>query len=68
VSSRPAVVDGRRRRLLTGVCTFGGVVLFAYVVRLTGLAEIAEGIQRVGWGLVAILSLAGLRFMLRAAC
>ena len=68
MSSRPAVVDGRRRRLLTAACTFGGVALFAYVVRRTGLAEIADGIQRVGWGLVVILALAGLRFMLRAAC
>ena len=61
------VVDGRRRRLLTAACTFGGVALFAYVVHRTGLAEIVEGLQRVGWGLVAILALAGLRFMLRTA-
>ena len=68
MSSRPAAVDGRRRRLLTAACTFGGVALFAYVVRRTGLAEIAAGMQRIGWGLVAILALGGLRFMLRAAC
>lgn len=67
MSSRPQVVDGRRRRLLTAACTFGGVALFAYVVRRTGLAEIADGIGRVGWGLAAILALGGFRFMLRAA-
>lgn len=67
MTSQPEVVDGHRRRLLTAVWTVGGVVLFAYVVRSTGLSEIADGIRRVGWGLVAILLLAGLRFMLRAA-
>lgn len=68
MSNRPEVVEGRRRRLLTAACTLGGAALFAYVVRRTGVAEIIEGIQRVGWGLAAILALAGLRFMLRAAC
>jgi hypothetical protein len=68
VSTRPEAVGGSRRRLLTAACTLGGVVLFAYVVRRTGVAEILEGIQRVGWGLAAILALGGLRFMLRAAC
>jgi hypothetical protein len=68
VSSQSGVVDGHRRRLLTAVWTFGGVVLFAYVVRRTGLGVIADGMQRVGWGLAVILTLAGLRFMLRAAC
>jgi hypothetical protein len=68
VSSRSDVVDGRRRRLLTAACTFGGVALFAFVVRRTGLAEIVDGVQRVGWGLAAVLALGGLRFILRAAC
>lgn len=68
MTSQPEGVDSHRRRLLTAAWAFGGVVLFAYVVRRTGLAVIADGMQRVGWGLVAILALAGLRFMLRAAC
>ena len=68
MSSRPEVVDDHRRRLLTAAWTFGGVVLFAYVVRRTGFTDIADGIQRVGWGLAVILALAGLRFMLRAEC
>ena len=57
-----------RRHLLTVACTLVGAVLFAYVVRNTGVADILEGIQRVGWGLVAVLALAGLRFAIRAAC
>jgi hypothetical protein len=68
VSNRPEVVEGRRRHLLTAACTLGGAALFAYVVRRAGVAEILGGIQRVGWGLAAILVLAGLRFMLRTAC
>ena len=68
MSNGPEVVEGWRRRLLTAAFALGGAALFAYVVRRTGVAEILEGIQRVGWGLAAILALAGLRFMLRAAC
>lgn len=61
--------DGsRRRHLLTATYAAAGAALFAYVVRRAGVAEIVEGIQRVGWGLAVILALAGLRFMLRAAC
>jgi hypothetical protein len=43
-----------------------GVLLFAYTLRQTGLAPIAEGIRRVGLGLVVIVVLAGLRFATRA--
>jgi len=57
-----------RRRLLTVAYTLGGAALFAYVVRRAGVGEILEGIRRVGWGLVVILALAGLRFLLRAEC
>ena len=57
-----------RRHLLTVACTLGGLVLFAYVVRRTGVADILDGVQRVGWGLAAVLALAGLRFAVRAAC
>lgn len=57
-----------RRRILVGVCTIGGLVLFAYVVQRAGVAEIVDGVQRVGWGLSAILVLQGLRFVLRTEC
>ena len=66
-SGRPGPVEWRRR-LLTAVYALGGAALFAYVVRRTGVAEIIGGIQRVGWGLAAILALAGLRFALRTVC
>ena len=57
-----------RRRLLTAAYAVAGAALFVYVVRRAGAAEIAGGIRQVGWGLAAVLGLAGLRFVLRAAC
>jgi hypothetical protein len=54
--------------LLPVLATLGGALLFAYAVRSVGIAELAGGIARVGWGLVPILALAGLRFLLRAQC
>ena len=57
-----------RRHLLTAAATLGGVALFAYAVRSAGVTEILQGVQRVGWGLAAILALAGFRFLFRAEC
>jgi hypothetical protein len=63
---RTGAVNTRRRQyLLTGVTALGGLALFAYAVRSVGLAPISEGIRGVGWGLVVILALAGVRFALR---
>ena len=58
----------RRRIIITALCTAGGVGLFAYVVRRAGIEEVVGGIQRVGWGLTAILALQGLRFAVRTQC
>ena len=55
----------RRQYLLTGVTALGGLLLFAYAVRSVGLVSISDGIRRVGWGLIVILALAGVRFGLR---
>lgn len=57
-----------RRRLLAAVFTLSGALLFAYVLRQTGIVNILDGIQRVGWGLAVILALAGLRLAVRAEC
>jgi hypothetical protein len=57
---------GRRRYLLTAAFTILGALLFIYILRRTGLAEIVDGIRRVGWGLSVILVLAGLRLAARA--
>jgi lysylphosphatidylglycerol synthase-like protein len=58
----------RRQQLITLASALAGAVLFAYAVRRAGIADIIEGVQRVGWGLVLILGLAGLRFLIRAQC
>src|SRR5262245_31538701 len=55
------------QRVLAVIAALGGVALFAYAVRRAGVDEIVDGIRRIGWGLLPILGLAGIRFMLRAA-
>ena len=58
----------RRQHFLTFASALAGAALFAYAVRRAGVAEIIDGIRRVGWGLALILGLAGLRFLIRAEC
>lgn len=55
-----------RQRVLTIVAALAGTALFAYAVRRVGVPEIMEGVRRVGWGLLALVALAGLRFAVRA--
>lgn len=57
-----------RRRLLAVIGAAAGMVLFAYAVRRAGVDALADGILRIGWGWLAILALAGARFVLRAQC
>lgn len=56
------------QRALSVAAALGGAALFAYAVERAGVSEIVEAIRRVGWGLVIILALAGLRFLVRAEC
>jgi hypothetical protein len=58
----------RRQHLIAITAALAGLALFAYAVRRAGVADIVDGVQRVGWGLLAILALAGLRFLIRAEC
>jgi hypothetical protein len=59
----------RRQHVLAILAALGGLFLFAYAVqRAGGFDDVLAGIRRVGWGLVPILALAGLRFALRAEC
>jgi hypothetical protein len=58
----------RRQHLIAIAAALVGAALFVYAVRRAGVAEIIEAIRRVGWGLAAILALAGLRFVIRAEC
>lgn len=60
------MTNQRRQHVITAVAAAGGLALFTYSVRNVGTDEILSGIHRVGWGLLPILALAGLRFVLRA--
>ena len=53
---------GRHPALVVAAALLGAV-LFAYAIRSVGWANVVDGINRVGWGLVPILALAGLRFV-----
>ena len=44
-----------------------GIALFAWMVYRVGPGTIADGLNRIGWGLLAIVGIAGLRFAVRAA-
>ena len=57
----------RRRLLVPIAAALVGGLLFFYAIRSVGWADVVSGINRVGWGLVPILALAGIRFVLRAA-
>ena len=56
------------RRSLSSVLTgLAGLVLLAWMVSSVGVAEIAADVRQVGWTIVAIVAIGGLRFLLRAA-
>ena len=59
---------GGSRRLAPAGAAFAllGLALFAYFVWRTGPGEIWANVSKIGWGLAAILSLGGLRFVVRA--
>lgn len=57
-----------QRRAISVVAALAGFALFAFALRRAGVSEILDGIRRVGWGLLPILGLAGLRFVLRGQC
>lgn len=58
----------RRQHLIATAAALIGAALFVYAVRRAGVSEIVEAVRRVGWGLVLILAVAGLRFLIRAQC
>ena len=56
-----------RKLNLTGIFTAaGGLALLVWVVRQVGLQQLEADIRQVGWGLIAIIVLGGLRFVARA--
>lgn len=59
-------MTGRQRSVAAILAAAAGAALFAYAIRDVGWSEVAAGIRRVGWGLLPILGLAGIRFVIRA--
>lgn len=56
-----------RRVSIGGVLTaLAGLILLAVVVQRVGVSEIAADVRQVGFGLIAIIALGGLRFLMRA--
>lgn len=56
-----------RRLSWTGVLTvLGGLALLVWVVRQVGLAQVEADFRQVGWGLIPIIAIGGLRFLVRA--
>ena len=49
------------------VTTAAGVLLLIWIVWSAGPQEIWNGLRKIGWGLVVIIAIAGLRFAVRAA-
>jgi hypothetical protein len=60
--------DRNRQATVTGILSAVlGVILFAWFVRRVGPREVLDGLRQVGWGVGAIVAIAGLRFAARAA-
>ena len=57
-----------RRSSPWGVLTgLGGLALLVWMVSSVGVAEIVADVRQVGWTILAIIAIGGLRFLLRAA-
>jgi hypothetical protein len=56
-----------RRSSLSGAITaIGGLAVLIWMVASVGVAEIAADVRQIGWALIAIVAIGGLRFLLRA--
>ena len=60
--------DLTRRPTLVGVLAATlGIALFAYFMRRAGVSDVADGVRRLGWAFVVVVTLGGVRFLIRAA-
>ena len=56
-----------QRVSVSGILTaLAGLALLVVVARRVGMAEIAADVRQVGWGLLLVIAIGGLRFLLRA--
>lgn len=61
-------MSARSARLITILGGILGAILFYFSIRSAGVGDIADGIRRVGWGLLFILAAGGIRLFIRAEC
>lgn len=60
--------DLTRRPTLGGVlAAVVGLALFIYFLRRAGVADVADGVRRLGLAFVVVVALGGVRFLIRAA-
>jgi hypothetical protein len=57
----------RRRLFVPIAAALVGLILLWYVIDRVGWSAVVSGVRSVGWWMLAILALSGLRFVLRAA-
>jgi Lysylphosphatidylglycerol synthase TM region len=57
---------GRPLTIVGALTTAAGVLLLVWVIVAVGSAEIWSGLRQIGWGLLVIVALGGLRFGARA--
>ena len=62
----PTPPPARRLTIASALAALAGVALFVWLVRSVGVAQIWQGFRQIGWGLLAIVVLGGLRFAARA--
>ena len=56
------------RASVSGLLTaIAGLALLVFVVHKVGVAEIVADVRQVGWWLIVVIAIGGLRFLLRAA-
>lgn len=56
-----------RRATISGLLTaLGGLILLGVVVMRVGVADIAADVRQVGFGMLAIVAIGGVRFLMRA--
>jgi hypothetical protein len=66
MNEKPRPAASKRFTPLGIVFALGGVVLFVYFVRKAGVAQILEGIRRLGAGFILIIAISAVRHLVRS--
>ncbi len=55
-----------KQTIIAVLTALAGLALLAWVVQSVGAAQIVADVRQVGWGIIAIVAIGGLRFLMRA--